>query len=172
MVQPLSDEAFSMRGARSVAIISVVAMVLILETGVLHIVLAARHPMIAWALTASSVSIVLWLTADQLSLGRCTVRVTGDQLVASIGRRVELKVPLSLVAAVTQPRWSDLPRGRAGYLNATKPATPNVLVAFLEPVNVRLFGMRRPIASLGVHLDQPARFVEVLENALTIRRTG
>lgn len=153
-----------MRSARSGAFLAALAMILAVETGALHVLLAARLPLVAWILTLSSVSLLLWLVADYLALGQTVVRVTPDQLEARIGRRVVLTVPVEKVATVAQLGWRDTAGPRGSYLNATKPATPNVLVAFREPVEARVVGMRRPIEKLALHLDQPDGFVETLKS--------
>lgn len=151
-----------MRSARSGAIVSVFAMVLVVEALVLHLVLAVRHPFAAWGLTASSLSALAWLLADHVALGRSSLGVEGGDLSGAIGRRLRLDVPRDRIASAIQPQWQDLSGLRDGYVNATKPATPNVLVVFREPVGVRLLGMPRRIVRLGVHLDRPDRFVEAL----------
>ena len=138
-------ERFSMRSARSGPIVSVFAMVLVVETGVLHLVLAHRHPLVAWILTASSLSVLVWLVADHIALARASIGVEAGALSGTIGRRLRLSVPLDRIASVIRPEWRDLSNARGGYVNATKPATPNILVVFREPVEVRLLGMPRRI---------------------------
>ena len=125
--------------------------------------LVHRFPLIAWILTASSVSLLLWLVADYAAMGHSAVQVGPDRLEARIGRRVFLTVPSSHVAAVSALDWRGVAGPRGSYLNATKPATPNVLIVFREPVEAQIVGMRRPIEKLALHLDQPERFVEALE---------
>jgi len=160
-MRPVS-ERFFMRSARAGAIMSVFAMVLVVETGVLHLVLSVRHPLLAWILTASSCSVLAWLLADYAALGRSSLDVGPDGLAGRIGRRVRLAVPPDRIASAIQPHWRDLSGLRDGYVNATKPATPNVLLVFREPVEIELLGMPRRVVRVGIHLDRPDAFVEAL----------
>jgi hypothetical protein len=157
------DESFYMRSARSGPFLAALAMIVAVETGAFHLLLVHRFPLVAWILTASSVSLLLWLVADYAAMGRTAVRVDPNRLVARIGRRALLTVPWGQVASAAALSWRDTAGPRGSYLNATKPATPNVLIAFREPVEARIFGMRRPIEKLALHLDRPDGFVEALE---------
>ena len=156
------SERFFMQSARAGAIVSVFAMVLIVETGVLHLVLSVRHPLLAWILTVSSVSVLAWLLADYVALGRSSLDVGPDGLAGRIGRRVRLAVPPDRIASAIQPQWRDVSGLGEGYVNATKPATPNVLLTFREPVEIQLLGMARRVVRIGIRLDRPEAFVEAL----------
>jgi hypothetical protein len=53
----------------------------------------------------------------------------------------------------------------AGYLNLTKPATPNVLIMLGQPEQLRLpGGLGRQVRSFGVHVDQPPRLLGALSS--------
>ena len=62
------DLAFPYRNARSPAIMSAIAAVIVIESVAVHFAVAARHPGVAWALTLTSISALVWLLRDYLNL--------------------------------------------------------------------------------------------------------
>ncbi len=152
-----------MRTARSGGFIGVIAAAVLIETSVLHVVLVARHPALAWTLTLSSLWALGWIILDHRALGRTTIRVTSVQIEGEVGRRLVFSAPRSAIASVEPPRLMPVSGPPKGYINATKPASPNVLIVFRAPVTMRLFGVPRPVRQLALHLDEP----ESLRAALT-----
>jgi hypothetical protein len=162
--------AFTYRSARSGSLVAGMGLVIGVETLVMHLWIRHQHPLLAWSLTAVSVSALWWLAADYLALGRGAIRVEGDLLDLRVGRRFTLRVPLSAIAAVGRPTWQELPAagapGSEVYRNLMKPATPNVLVTLAEPVRVRLpGGIERSARRLGLRVDDPGGFIAALEIA-------
>jgi hypothetical protein len=154
--------SYTMRGARFGAIFVAIGMMVIVETLALHLLLMTRHPVGAWLLTVSSLSVLVWLVSDYRAMGDCALRVDTDTLEGRIGRRVALSVPRSQVAAAIRPEWRDVEGLGKGYLNATRPAAPNVLVSFREPTVVKVLGAGRRFEKLGLRLDDPEGFVAAM----------
>jgi hypothetical protein len=160
--------AFTYQSARSGSLVLGLGLAILAETLVLHLWLGRHHPILAWSLTATSVSAIGWLAADYRALGRGTVRIDGDALDLQVGRRAAVRVPLSAVATIIQPSWRDVPEVGApesrDYRNLTKPATPNVLVTLVAPAMARLpGGVARPARRLGLRLDDPAGFIAAFD---------
>lgn len=158
---------FTYRSARSGSLVAGLGLAIAVETVALHLWLGARHPLLAWTLTAASLGTLAWLAADYQALGRGAVRLDGDVLDLRVGRRATLQVPRAGLASVVRPSWRELPTaGSAGardYLNLTKPATPNVLLTLTDPTTVRLSGgLTRRARRLGLRLDDPDAFVTAL----------
>lgn len=154
--------AFTYRGARSGALMAGLALAIVVETLVLHLWLAPRHPAWAWSLTALSLASLAALGREYRAWGRGAVRVTPEAIDIRIGGRAAAHVPRAAVATVAPATWRDLPDGpRPDYLNATAPAEPNVLLAFAAPMPVRLAGglVTRRVTRLGLRLDEPDAFV-------------
>ena len=145
-----------MRAARSGGFVAVLGVAILIETAGFHLVLSARHPWWAWTLTLTSVSTLIWLVADYRALAASTIRVDGDAVSGVIGRRLSFSAPRDAVASVEPPRLLPSSGPPPGYVNATKPAAPNVLIVFRTPVTARLFGMARPIRQLALRVDDPA----------------
>lgn len=157
-------KAFTYQSARSGSLVVGLGLAILIETLVLHLWLGRAHPLVAWSLTATSVSAIAWLAADYQALGRGTVRVDVDALDLRVGRRAAVRVPISAVATVLPPSWRDLPTPGTpesrGYRNLMQPTTPNVLVTLATPAMIRLpGGMLRPAQRLGLRLDDPAGFI-------------
>lgn len=155
--------AFTLRTARSRGLMLAIGLAIAVETAALHLLLIRRHPVIAWLLTASSASILVWLAADYRRLGDSALRIDDLAVHLDIGLRFRASVARDRIATAITPTWRDLPAPGAGFLNATKPAEPNVLLTFRDPVPIRVMGMvSRPVHQLGVRLDDPAAFLAAL----------
>jgi hypothetical protein len=121
--------------------------------------LSARHPFIAWTLTLSSLSALAWIFRDQGALGRTTIRVRDGRIEGEIGRRVTFSAEASAVSSVERPRLMPVSGPPKGYVNATKPAAPNVLIVFRAPVPATVLGLSRQIEQLALRLDEPEKFI-------------
>ena len=162
-----SIRRFSHRSARSGAVTAGFGLAIAIETAVLHLWLAGRHPAIAWSLTLVSLATFAWLAADWRAMGRAGISVTAHAVELRIGRRFAADVPRTSITGVVRPTWRDLPEpgspAAAGFVDLTKPAEPNVLLTLASPVHVRLpGGLRRPVKRLALHVDDPDGFVAAL----------
>lgn len=160
-------QEFTYRSARSGGLLAGLGLALLVETVALHLWLVERHPVLAWTLTVVSLATLLWLAADYHAVGRGAVRLSEDALDVRIGHRFAARLPRAEVASVVRARWRDLPAAgtpaAAGYMNLTKPATPNVLVTLVAPTRIRLpGGIQRSVQRLGLHLDEPDLFLSAL----------
>jgi hypothetical protein len=154
--------AFTYRSARSGSLTAGLSLAVAVETMVLHLWLRRRHPGLTWGLTALSGVTLAWLALEYRAMGRGTVRVETDALDVAIGRRAALRIPRTHVATAVPAAWRDVPDAPSpGYLNATAPADPNVLLTFAPPARVRLLGglVVRSVTRLGLRIDDPAGFV-------------
>jgi|APMI01.1.fsa_nt_gi hypothetical protein len=130
----------------------------------MHLWLRANHPAAAWTLTSMSLVTLAWLALDYQRMGRETIRVDNGMLTVRIGLRATAEVDISAVAQVLRPTWRDIPEpGSAdakGYLDLTKPASPNVLIILDQSWPVVIAGaVRVPTRRIGLHLDDPDGFL-------------
>lgn len=141
------------------------ATLVVLETAGVHLLLLRYSLLLALAVSLISLSALIWLIADYLALGRLTSLITDESLVLRVGRRATATIPRKLLATAISPSWRDLPDApNRSYLNVTKPAEPNLLLTFSEPVVVKLpGGLRRSIRMLAVHVDTPEAFLAALQ---------
>lgn len=158
---------FRMRSARSPSLSVGFSAAIAVETLGLHLWLTARHPHLAWTLTALSASSIAWLAGDFMALGRGFVDVTPDSIELRAGWRATARIPRSSIATVIRPSWRDLPAGgepgARDYINAVKPGEPNVLLTLSSATPVRLMGaVRRDAIKLGLRLDEPDAFIRAV----------
>ena len=158
-------QSFSHRHARSTPIILTLSVLVILETVGIHLLLLRYSLILAIVVSLLSVSSLIWLVADFIALGRVTTVLTDEDFILRVGRRASATIPRKLVADAVAPSWKDVPDGPDKfYLNATKPAEPNVLLRFNEPVLVKLpGGLRRRIKRLALFVDNPERFLTAVQ---------
>lgn len=155
---------FSCRSARSPAIAWTIGALIVIETAALHLLLVRRVPLAAWGLTAASLSALVWLWSDDRALRRAdAVRVDGTHLHCDVGKRLAASFPRSAVREILTPTWRDLAAGATRPFNATKPASPNVLIVFAAPQKARVIGgLTRDIERLALRVDAPEQLVAIL----------
>lgn len=134
----------------------------------MHFAIAARRPTLAWVLTLTSLGAALWLVRDFRAMGIGVVRLGDDVLELTIGRRFAVVLPLAAIERASMPTFRDLPtagttQGR-DFLNLTKPAAPNVLIALTQPQRVRVTaGVHRAARRIAFRLDDAPSFLGALE---------
>lgn len=158
-------QSFSHREARSTPIIVTLAGLVILETVGLHLILSRYSLPLALALSLLSLSALVWLISDYVALGKLKTTITDESLMLRAGRRARATIPRKLLTTAISPSWRDLPdTPNRSYLNVTKPAEPNVLLTFSEPVVVTLpGGLRRSISMLALFVDTPEAFLAAIQ---------
>jgi hypothetical protein len=133
------------------------------ETMVFHLWLSPRFPIATWALTITVGLTLWWLVADYRAMGTGAIRLHDDALELPIGKRFTAQIMRTDILSADVATWRDLVDLQRDAVNLTKPAEPNVLLHLRAPTAVRLFGrMSRRVRSIGLHLDEPAAFVEAL----------
>lgn len=165
-------ERFTYLSARSGTLLVGLGIAIVVETVAVHLWLAPRHPLVAWSLTTLAVASLAWLWRDHAAMGRGAVTLDGRALALRIGSRFAVTLDRDAILAATAPTWRELPEpADRAYVNLTKPAEPNVMLVLREPATVRLpGGLRRRCTRVGLHLDEPARFLAALDVAPTAMR--
>ena len=158
----MTEAAFSYRNSRSGSLTAGFALAVIVETIVVHLWLISRHPVWAWSLTTLSAITLVWLALEYHAMGHGKIVVEADAVDVAIGRRAAFRIPRTHVVAAQLASWRDVPDvPSSGYLNATAPADPNVILTIAPPLRVRLIGglVTQSITSLGIRLDDPDGFL-------------
>jgi hypothetical protein len=161
----IATRTFTLESARSLPFTAALCGVIAVETAALHLLLWARHPWIAWTLTALCLWTVVWLIGDYRAIGARPLVLEPDALLVRLGHRFQARVPLSEIARAEAPSWRDVPpKGSPGYLKLSGPGSPNVLLTFARPVEFAgPAGIRKSFTRVGLRLDQPADFLRGLE---------
>jgi hypothetical protein len=166
-------ESFTFRSARSTSLLVALGAIIVIETTVIHLLLFRAHPVAAWGITGSSLALLAWLLLDYRRLGDGALRLDDGMLTLAVGLRFAVRVPCVKIAEASIPTWRDLPTSPSAYLNGTKPATPNLLLSFREPVTIRLLGVvDRAVSQLGLCLDDPASFLAALAKHAAAEHRG
>jgi hypothetical protein len=157
------SRSFTHGSARSAPFVGVLSLLVVVESVGMHLLLHERHAGLAWTLSALGVATLYWIIADAVQLGRAATEVSAHAIALRVGKRVSATIPRHVVASATIPTWRDIPPRAPDFINATKPAEPNVLLAFREPVTVVLLGaVRRPVRSIAFRVDDPAGFLAAI----------
>ena len=163
------SRSFSHRNARSAATVGLLCFLIIAETSVLHALLFRHYAILATLFSVASLWALVWLLLDYRALGVMQTSVVDRTINLRIGRRASATFPLQLLARAISPSWQELEAARElGALNLTKPAEPNVLLIFSEPVPVQLpAGLRRNSRALILAFDEPEAFLASINHAST-----
>jgi hypothetical protein len=158
-----AGEEFTCRRARAGAITVVIGALIAIETTALHLLLWNLAPLIAGSLTVMSLAVLAWLVADYRAMGREAFRVHPGEIDLRIGRRLSAVIPRTTIASAIAPSRRDIPQPGGDYLNATKPAAPNILLTLNAPVRVRAVGgLKRSVKRIGLCVDEPERLLAAL----------
>lgn len=156
-------DSFTFRDARSPSLLAAISAVLVIETAAIHLLFVRNHPFVAWSVTASSLALLVWLLLDYRRFRDGAVRLDYATLRLSVGLRFVVCIPRASIAEASIPTWREWPAPTGAYLNATKPATPNILLSLRQPITIRLFGVaNRTVSQLGLCLDDPTAFLAAL----------
>jgi hypothetical protein len=142
----------------SIAIHVVIAGLIVLETIVLHLLLARATVVGAWLATGSSIYALLWLIGDAHALRLGRIRVERDDVVIEIARRWAAVIPRHTIVAVRHETTI------AGSTIDLAIETPTVAIELSAPVTARgPFGLTRTGARLALTIDDAAGFVAALD---------
>ena len=154
---------FTYRSARSGSLTFGVILVMAVETMVFHLWLSPRFPIATWVLTVTMAVTLWWLVADYRAMGTGAIHLHDDEIELPIGKRFTAQIRRTDILSADVATWRDLVDLQHDAVNLTKPAEPNVLLHLRAPTAVRLFGrMSKRVRSIGLHLDEPAAFVQAL----------
>jgi hypothetical protein len=167
---PSGTDVFGVRRRSGYGAI-LVALLFALAAEAIAVHLLVRHWSVvaAWILTVLTAYAVVWLIGDFRALGRRPILLTDDELVVRLGLRWTVRVPLARIRAV---RGTS---SRTGPDNAPDPdhlravilgAERQIVELDSELVATGFYGIRRRIRSIGLSVDEPERFLRILERRL------
>ena len=142
------------------AINLVLGVLVVIETVVLHLIVAPYSDSIAWFLTATSLYTLIWLIGDTQALRLRPVIVTADRVEINVGMRWRASVPKAHIKAV---HTGEGPASKT-HRNLSRPMFETVYLEFTTPVQLEgLFGIRRQARSIGLSIDEPSAFIEAVK---------
>jgi hypothetical protein len=132
----------------------VFAFLILVETMVVHIVLAHFVSLAAWVVTALSIYSALWVIGDALALRHGGLVIRGDELRITIGTRWRTTVPLTDVIALEPAGPAELDLSILGA---------NAVLRLRHPARVEgLFGRVRHASAIGLSVDDLAGFTAAI----------
>ena len=142
---------------------------LVAEGIAIHLFVRHWSAVAAWILTILTAYAAVWLLGDFRALGRRAIALTADELIVRVGLRWTLRVPLDGIRAVRAVAGSAGARG-PDHLRAVILGGERQVVELDAPLEATgFYGIRRSVRSIGLSVDDPERFLEVLERRLEER---
>jgi len=161
------DQAFALEGGLSRTLAVAIGTVLVIEGAVLHLWVASRSQLWAWAITAVNLGTLVWLWWEVRSASRSMLRIDAADVVLAVGSRLHCRIPRGAIATAERATWRSVPDlPPPDYLDVAKPLEPNVLITLREPTVARLpLGMSKQVSRLGLRVREPETVVEALSRA-------
>lgn len=132
-----------------------------------HLLVARANPVLAWVLTASSLSGLVWVITDSVALGRRPTRLLDDAIDLHVGSRWSARIPYASIASFREMRGAPPPRREHGTLRAVVLGDPTYVIELNQPlVATGPGGLRREFRRVTLAPDDRRRFAAELEAAL------
>ena len=147
------------------AILSVLALVLIVETVALHILLQLWSTLAAWVFTGLSIYSLFWLIGDYHAQRLHPIVLSKVHLHLRAGLRWRATIPFSNIDAIQKA--SPRERKAADYISLAIFGSPRLVINLKQPVIVAgLFGIKREVQRIGLAVDNERQFHEALSERL------
>jgi hypothetical protein len=147
------------------AILSALALVLIVETTALHILLQQWSTLAAWIFTGLSIYSLFWLIGDYHAQRLHPIVLSKTHLHLRAGLRWRATIQFSDIGAIekAKPRESKA----ADYMNFTIFGQPHLVINLKQPVIVTgLFGIKKKVQRIGLTVDDEKQFREALNKRI------
>jgi hypothetical protein len=162
--RPLRPGEFSYVDGGLGALLFAFGLVTMMEGAAVHLILRARSPLAAWALTAVSAYTLVWLVALHQAARLRPVLLAGDRLILRTSLLWTLDVPVAQLGSVTTVQ--ETPRG-PGVLRAALGTQPTLLLTLKEPAVAQgPFGVRRSVTRVALYVDDAAGLTRALSPRL------
>lgn len=146
-----------------VALFSAVTAACVVELFVVHLVVHAFSPRLAWALSAVSAVGVVWLVGLARAFVLRPVLVTARGVTVRHGALWTLDVPFAAIERLETGRVAPPARGTPGWLRVGGNGRASALLALREPIAARgPYGRTRAVTTVTMTLDDPAAFAQAV----------
>ncbi|HUX34611.1 MAG TPA: hypothetical protein VMV51_12150 [Gemmatimonadaceae bacterium] len=161
---PAGTDAFTFhRKSGLIGLYSAVIGASVVELFVVHLMVRAFHPRVAWAISAVSALGVLWLLGFTRAIVMRPVLVTAHGAVVRSGVQWMLDVPFATIDRVETGRVPTPARRAPEYLRIGGSGRANALMHLREPVvAVGAYGRARPVRTVSLTLDDAPAFAQAL----------
>jgi len=133
-----------------------------------HLLVAALHPVGAWALTGFEFYGVVWVIGLLRSVDQLPVVLGERGIHIRFGVLYELFVPYEAVEELQRGRLHGVDTKRRNYLNCAFINTPDCVLKLRAPTRARLpYTFSREIDEIGLMVDEPKEFLAQLERRVS-----
>ena len=163
-----------LQGGLSASFATGLGLVVAIEGVVLHLWIATRSALWAWAITALNVATIYWLWREYRAGSNARLTLAGDDIDIDAGSRLRCRFPRSLLATAEAATWRTVPDDFApAWANTAKPLEPNVVLTLREPLSARLaLGIRKSISRIGLRVADAPALTAALADASPEHRPG
>lgn len=153
----------------AIALFIVIIGLVVIETGIIHLLLTRWSPLAAWILSGISIYTGLQLFGFMRSMSKLPIEITDNQLVLRYGLMTSMKVSFESIDTV-ELSTKDLDENTTvkklsilGNLEAH-----NVIVHFNQPSTFNsLYGFKKTCDGLALHIDAPSEFKKALDTKIS-----
>jgi len=143
-----------------------------MEILVVHLVVSAYSTEAAWVLTAVEFYGVIWVLGLVRSVADLPIVLGTDGLHVRFSVIYDLYVPFSNLESIQLTDLHGIDRRRRNYLSCAFASSPDCVLRLRSPQPARLpYGMRRSVDEIGLMVDEPRAFLELLKSRLEAHRS-
>jgi hypothetical protein len=159
------EHAVPFAGVRSVAVLAVLAPIVVIEAGGMHVLVSMWNVAAAWILTALNGYTMLWVLGDYRAMAMRPTFVTHDEVLIRVGLRFSLRASLGQIVETRLTDWRNERRSLSGHLNLASPDSPNILIVFREPITAqRAFGVQTRVRSVALRVQDAEGMMRALSS--------
>ena len=161
---PDGADAFTFhRKSGLVALLSAVVGAALVELFVMHLLVHAFSPRLAWGLSLASAFGVVWMIGFTRAIVLRPVLVTGQGVLVRSGVQWAVDLPFAALERVDTGRV-QAPAGRVpDHLRVGGSGRATAMLHLREPmVATGIYGRRKPVRTISITLDDPAGFAEAV----------
>lgn len=157
-----------------VGFIGVFIFMLLIETTILHLLLAKWNSKVAWLLSGLSFYAALQAFGIARSIVKRPIQITDEQLIIRYGILAEATIDLNDILSIEVLGKSVLEKGNIKYISPfRKIENPNIIIRVSYVNNIdRIYGSKKPFDVILITVDERHFFVEQTQFLLKTREDG
>ncbi len=150
-------------------VIGVILFLVLIETFVVHILIEQWNTTLAWVLTFLSLYTGIQILSILRSMNQRPILIykKSNQLVLRYGHAAQCTIEIENIKSLEQTRRLKKDEGLILLTPFDMLETPNVILHLKEEqILHKFYGIRKPFASIAIHVDELEKFVKSLEESM------
>ncbi|MDN5205031.1 hypothetical protein QQ008_26820 [Fulvivirgaceae bacterium BMA10] len=158
------------RESGSIALFVTVALIVVIETFVVHILVANWSTLAAWILTVSSIYVALQIMAHIKAMYQRPIVMTKDQLILRYGLTGDTTIDIPNIHQITLSSNAPEDSEQVKRLSPLKDMEPhNVILSLKSPQEILgIYGKKSEYQTLLLHIDKKEDFKQALEDQIAL----